>query len=150
MNTSDQNVFTLDTAFKRRWKMRSIKNDIEGCKHADAEYTAALKAEFEVYNNAVVAFEYTTDDMDVVAFANAIEHKGHPQDEFKYIANFLFSRSLADEAYAGVEAPADAPEADKPEDPSPPNAHTHCRCCPSDHRGCLFYTVPSQRHHPAG
>jgi len=31
MNTADQNVFTLDTAFKRRWKMRSIMNDIDGC-----------------------------------------------------------------------------------------------------------------------
>ena len=27
MNTSDQNVFTLDTAFKRRWNMEMIKND---------------------------------------------------------------------------------------------------------------------------
>lgn len=26
MNTSDQNVFTLDTAFQRRWRMRLIKN----------------------------------------------------------------------------------------------------------------------------
>lgn len=26
MNTSDQNVFTLDTAFQRRWNMRLIKN----------------------------------------------------------------------------------------------------------------------------
>lgn len=34
MNTADQNVFTLDTAFKRRWSMRSIKNDIPGCDHA--------------------------------------------------------------------------------------------------------------------
>lgn len=28
MNTSDQNVFTLDTAFQRRWNMRLIENDI--------------------------------------------------------------------------------------------------------------------------
>lgn len=27
MNTSDQNVFTLDTAFQRRWDMRLVKND---------------------------------------------------------------------------------------------------------------------------
>lgn len=29
MNTSDQNVFTLDTAFQRRWRMRMIENDLE-------------------------------------------------------------------------------------------------------------------------
>ena len=35
MNTSDQNVFTLDTAFKRRWKMNHISNDIEKSKYAN-------------------------------------------------------------------------------------------------------------------
>ena len=29
MNTSDQNVFTLDTAFQRRWKMRLIENSFD-------------------------------------------------------------------------------------------------------------------------
>lgn len=34
MNTSDQNVFTLDTAFQRRWKMRLIENSFsEGDKY---------------------------------------------------------------------------------------------------------------------
>lgn len=28
MNTSDQNVFTLDTAFQRRWNMRMVENDV--------------------------------------------------------------------------------------------------------------------------
>ena len=58
--------------------------------------------------------------MDIVAFANSLTHKGHPQDEFKYIANFLFSRSLADEAYVGTSAPVDDddPTQEPGEDPS--------------------------------
>lgn len=31
MNTADQNVFTLDTAFQRRWTMRMIENNINNC-----------------------------------------------------------------------------------------------------------------------
>lgn len=77
-------------------------------------FDEAGQADFEVYNNAVVAFEYQGEGMDVVAFANSLVHKGHPQDEFKYIANFLFSRSLSDtELYAGAEAPADGPDIDE-------------------------------------
>lgn len=34
MNTSDQNVFTLDTAFQRRWEMHLIKNDVYKAGHA--------------------------------------------------------------------------------------------------------------------
>lgn len=30
MNTSDQNVFAIDTAFQRRWQMKHIKNSFEG------------------------------------------------------------------------------------------------------------------------
>lgn len=35
MNTSDQNVFTLDNAFQRRWQMDMIKNDFKDPKSAD-------------------------------------------------------------------------------------------------------------------
>lgn len=34
MNTSDQNVFTLDTAFQRRWSMRMVPNDISQVPYA--------------------------------------------------------------------------------------------------------------------
>ncbi|MDD3402400.1 MAG: AAA family ATPase [Hespellia sp.] len=34
MNTADQNVFTLDTAFQRRWNMRHMKNDVMSAGHA--------------------------------------------------------------------------------------------------------------------
>ena len=34
MNTSDQNVFTLDTAFQRRWEMHLIKNDVKSATYA--------------------------------------------------------------------------------------------------------------------
>lgn len=39
MNTSDQNVFTLDTAFQRRWDMRLVENDFADVdpKFADSE-----------------------------------------------------------------------------------------------------------------
>lgn len=34
MNTADQNVFTLDTAFQRRWNMQHIKNNVMKANHA--------------------------------------------------------------------------------------------------------------------
>lgn len=36
MNTSDQNVFTLDTAFQRRWQMRLIENSFDNVEKAQA------------------------------------------------------------------------------------------------------------------
>ena len=38
MNTSDQNVFTLDTAFQRRWEMRLIENNFD---HVDRRLAEA-------------------------------------------------------------------------------------------------------------
>lgn len=37
MNTSDQNVYTLDTAFVRRWDKEKIKNSFDGCSFASTK-----------------------------------------------------------------------------------------------------------------
>ncbi len=34
MNTADQNVFTLDTAFQRRWNMKQIENNFDKSEHS--------------------------------------------------------------------------------------------------------------------
>ncbi len=45
MNTSDQNVFTLDTAFQRRWNMRLIENNFE---NVDSELADAVILDTEI------------------------------------------------------------------------------------------------------
>lgn len=42
MNTSDQNVFTLDTAFQRRWEMHLIKNDVKAATHAGSQIEGSI------------------------------------------------------------------------------------------------------------
>lgn len=37
MNTADQNIFTLDTAFQRRWIMKMVENDVMSSDHANQE-----------------------------------------------------------------------------------------------------------------
>lgn len=51
MNSSDQNVFTLDTAFKRRWSFEQISNDIErDTKHAYKDwYVPGTDKTWEVF-----------------------------------------------------------------------------------------------------
>lgn len=58
MNTSDQNVFTLDTAFKRRWEFKKLKNEFKSHPYEDyfvpgLEETT-WKTFVEVINKAIV------------------------------------------------------------------------------------------------
>lgn len=48
MNTCDQNVFTMDTAFKRRWRPRRIKNDFHSFAGAWAETPLFEKGEWKI------------------------------------------------------------------------------------------------------
>nr|WP_202630010.1 AAA family ATPase [Clostridium botulinum] len=59
MNTSDQNVFTLDTAFQRRWNMRMVENDLEKLKsefanHPILDTTVTWKRFNSVINEIIV------------------------------------------------------------------------------------------------
>ncbi len=64
MNTSDQNVFTLDTAFQRRWKMQLVENVIDKKKY-QTDYiivgTAVTWGAFaESINELVVEVNYNS------------------------------------------------------------------------------------------
>lgn len=54
-----------------------------------------LRAQFKEFNNASVAFEYKN----IAMFANTLTHKAHIRDEYGFISNFIYSKSLSDEAY---------------------------------------------------
>ena len=52
MNTSDQNVFTLDTAFQRRWDMKLIRNDFSNHDYKD-EIISNTGVSWEDFNNII-------------------------------------------------------------------------------------------------
>jgi hypothetical protein len=52
MNTSDQNVFTIDTAFKRRWKMKNVPSDIKKCTFA-SEKIGDTNISWEVFLDSI-------------------------------------------------------------------------------------------------
>ena len=63
MNTSDQNVFTLDTAFQRRWEMRLIENNFE---HVDKQL-----ADAEILDTGVTWRTFCTEINKIIVGNNA-------------------------------------------------------------------------------
>lgn len=97
------------------------KDPLQGCICLTDE---ELTAQFNQYNNGVVGFEYQNGDLDMALFANVLNHKIHQTDEYTFISNFIFSRSLTTTAYEGVAQPEnpDPVNPGKPEEPGKPDA----------------------------
>lgn len=96
------------------------KDPLQGCICLTDE---ELTAQFNQYNNGVVGFEYQNGDLDIALFANVMNHKIHQTDEYTFISNFIFSRSLTTTAYEGVAQPEnpDPVNPGKPEEPGKPD-----------------------------
>ncbi len=56
MNTSDQNVFTLDTAFKRRWKFEKIKNTFLEDHKFKGSFIPGMDMDWEEFCNSINEF----------------------------------------------------------------------------------------------
>lgn len=99
MNTSDQNVFTLDTAFQRRWDMHLIKNDVYKASHASCqiECSEISWGRFaEITNDEIIRFGEETgssDDKRLGAYFvkyNELTREKFPQKVLKYLWDDVF------------------------------------------------------------
>lgn len=94
MNTSDQNVFTLDTAFQRRWEMEYIPNVFEGA-HADTKIVGSnitWKAFAETVNDIISRNSFnmgSTEDKGLGAYfaigKDLEDKKGFSEKVLKYL-----------------------------------------------------------------
>lgn len=80
MNTADQNVFTLDTAFQRRWSMQMIDNDFTRSPYAlnpILDTSVTWRKFCEVFNQRILEhgmYEHSTSDKRMgVFFVSAVE-----------------------------------------------------------------------------
>lgn len=90
MNTSDQNVFTLDTAFQRRWIMRMIPNTFDGHKFANKpilDTTVSWRAFCSAINDEILRRNNVTSSEDkrlgayFITAADLIWHEAEDQVE---------------------------------------------------------------------
>ncbi len=75
------------------------KTPLQGC---IGIFDDATKAEYNAYISSVQGFEYKTDTVDIVMFANAMTYKVHQRDEYTFLSNFAFAKSLSSKSYKAV------------------------------------------------
>lgn len=99
MNTSDQNVFTLDTAFQRRWEMHLIKNDVTKASHAENTIEGSIVSwgKFaDVTNSEIIRFGEETgssEDKRLGAYfarTNELTKAKFPEKVLKYLWDDAF------------------------------------------------------------
>jgi hypothetical protein len=86
MNTGDQNVFTLDTAFKRRWKFIMMENDFDNCENADGTTGHKYRGHF-IPGMKRVTWEAFVDEINKKILQTGF------QSEDKQIGMFFFAAS---------------------------------------------------------
>ena len=119
MNTADQNVFTLDTAFQRRWNMHHIKNDISSAIHAEKKIEGSdisWGAFAAVINDMVVDINVdiaSSEDKRLGAYfvkQNELTAKKFPEKVLKYLWDDAFKmdkEKLFDEQFKSLESVID-------------------------------------------
>ena len=129
MNTSDQNVFTLDNAFQRRWNMEYISNTVDT--KDEETFTGSVKNQYEstigttgvkwgvfrdVINDVIAnpenSFSNAEDkqlglffihaDSDIEMSAGKIDEKDFSNKVLKYLWNDIFKREKSDVFADGI------------------------------------------------
>lgn len=97
MNTADQNVFTLDTAFQRRWDMKMIRNDIPMNEDLKIEGTKITWGAFaSVINEVIINYSsemMSSEDKRLGAYfvkKNQLSVEKFPEKVLKYLWDDAF------------------------------------------------------------
>ena len=127
MNTADQNVFTLDTAFQRRWKLHHMKNDVMSAGHSKTKIEGS---EIEWGTFASVINEMVTDyslemmsseDKRLGAYfvkKNELSEDEFPEKVLKYLWDDAFKMkkdAVFDDKFKSLETVIEAYELSEPD-----------------------------------